>query len=163
MQHVTLCLCSLLAATSQFSIPIGQKMQLTGWENANNVRNATCAASKTPKAPTRVALLCILILWLSYLLADNWVICMLSLRCRLLQYAVFVGINGWHGNNIFSIFSVSCYGILLFKLFRRRNSSIPRGKRLTMYNKAIIGFGFCDMQNYQCLGKSYLTRLRLGW
>ena len=42
---------------------------------------------------------------------------MLSLRCRLLQYAVFVGINGWHGNNIFSIFSVSCYGILLFKLF----------------------------------------------
>ena len=29
---------------------------------------------------------------------------MLSLRCRLLQYAVFVGINGWHGNNIFSIF-----------------------------------------------------------
>ena len=124
MQHVTLCLCSLLAATSQFSIPIGQKMQLTGWENANNVRNATCAASKTPKAPTRVALLCILILWLSYLLADNWVICMLSLRCRLLQYAVFVGINGWHGNNIFSIFSVSCYGILLFKLFRRRNSFI---------------------------------------
>ena len=92
MQHVTLCLCSLLAATSQFSIPIGQKMQLTGWENANNVRNATCAASKTPKAPTRVALLCILILWLSYLLADNWVICMLSLRCRLLQYA---GIR-WH-------------------------------------------------------------------
>ena len=42
---------------------------------------------------------------------------MLSLRCRLLQYAVFVGINGWHGNNIFSIFSVSCYGIFLFKLF----------------------------------------------
>ena len=39
---------------------------------------------------------------------------------------------------------------------------IARGKRLTMYNKAIIGFGFCDMQNYQCLGKSYLTRLRLG-
>ena len=26
---------------------------------------------------------------------------MLSLRCRLLQYAVFVGINGWYGNNIF--------------------------------------------------------------
>ena len=38
-----------------------------------------------------------------------------SLRCRWLQYAVFVGINGWHGNNIFSIFSVSCYGISLFK------------------------------------------------
>ena len=41
---------------------------------------------------------------------------MLSLRCRLLQYAVFVGINGWHSINIFfSIFSVSCYGISLFK------------------------------------------------
>ena len=26
---------------------------------------------------------------------------------------------------------------------------------LTMYNKTIIGFGFCDMQNYQCLGQSY--------
>ena len=33
---------------------------------------------------------------------------------------------------------------------------------LKMYNKTIIGFGFCDMQNYQCLGKSYLLRLRLG-
>ena len=39
---------------------------------------------------------------------------MLSLRCRLLQYAVSVGINGWHGNNIFSIFSVSCYGASCF-------------------------------------------------
>ena len=26
---------------------------------------------------------------------------------------------------------------------------------LTMYNYTIIGFSFCDMQNYQCLGKSY--------
>ena len=57
MQHVSLCLCSLLSATNQFSIPIGQKMQLTGWENANNVRNATCAASKTSKVPTQDALL----------------------------------------------------------------------------------------------------------
>ena len=30
-----------------------------------------------------------------------------------------------------------------------------------MYNKTIIGFGFCDMQNNQCLGKSYQPRLRL--
>ena len=37
---------------------------------------------------------------------------MSSLRCRLLQYAVIIGINGWHGSNIFfSIFSISCYGI----------------------------------------------------
>ena len=49
---------------------------------------------------------------------------------------------------------------IFFKLFRGRNASMR--KRLTMYNKAIIGFGFCDMQNYQSLGKSYLTRLRLG-
>ena len=33
---------------------------------------------------------------------------------------------------------------------------------LKMHNKTIIGFGFCDMQNYQCLGKSYQPRLRLG-
>ena len=33
------CLCSLLAATSQFSVFIGQRMQL----NANNMRNATDA------------------------------------------------------------------------------------------------------------------------
>ena len=30
---------------------------------------------------------------------------------------------------------------------------------LKMYNKTIIGFGFCDMQNYQCLGKSYQITL----
>ena len=33
---------------------------------------------------------------------------------------------------------------------------------LEMYNKTITGFGFCDMQNYQCLGKSYQPRLRLA-
>jgi hypothetical protein len=27
---------------------------------------------------------------------------------------------------------------------------------LQMYNKTIIEFGFCDMQNYQGLGKPYL-------
>ena len=35
-------LCSLLAATSQFSILIGQNMQLTGCHNGNEMRNATC-------------------------------------------------------------------------------------------------------------------------
>ena len=30
------------------------------------------------------------------------------------------------------------------------------------YNKTIIGFAFCDMQNYQRLGKSYHPCLRLG-
>ena len=40
VQHVPLCLCSLLAATNQFSVVIGQKMQVTGWENANNMRYA---------------------------------------------------------------------------------------------------------------------------
>ena len=24
-------------------------------------------------------------------------------------------------------------------------------------NKTVIGLGFCDMQNYKCLGKSYIT------
>ena len=34
---------------------------------------------------------------------------------------------------------------------------------LEMYNKTIIGWGFCDMPNYQCRGKSYQPRLRLSW
>ena len=42
-------LCTLLAATSHFSVIIGQKMQLTGLENANNMRNATCADTQTSK------------------------------------------------------------------------------------------------------------------
>ena len=67
MQHVSLCLCSLLAATSQFSIPIGQKMQLTGWENANNVRNAICAASKISKVPMQDALL-----FISYSMTEDY-------------------------------------------------------------------------------------------
>ena len=50
MQHVSLYLCSLVAATSQFSVFIGQKMQLTGYENANNMRNVTCAATQTSNA-----------------------------------------------------------------------------------------------------------------
>ena len=36
-------LCSLLAATSQFTILIGHNMQLTGCHNGNEMRNATCA------------------------------------------------------------------------------------------------------------------------
>ena len=39
-------LCSLLAATSQFSILIGQKMQLTGCRNDNEMRNAICVDTK---------------------------------------------------------------------------------------------------------------------
>ena len=35
-------LCSLVAATSQFSILIGQRMQLTGCHNGNEIRNVTC-------------------------------------------------------------------------------------------------------------------------
>ena len=42
------------------------------------------------------------------------VICMLSLRCRLLQYAVFVGINGWYGNNIFLYIFCFIFQINLF-------------------------------------------------
>ena len=33
---------------------------------------------------------------------------------------------------------------------------------LEMYNKTIIEFGFCDMQNYQGLRKCYQPRPRLG-
>ena len=41
------CSCSLLPAKSLFSILIGQKMQMTGLDNANNMRNATCANTQT--------------------------------------------------------------------------------------------------------------------
>ena len=40
-------LCSLLAATSQFSILIGQNIQLTGCHNGNDMRNATCADTQS--------------------------------------------------------------------------------------------------------------------
>ena len=43
-QRDTLFLHSLLDATSWFSVFIDQKSQLTGWDNGNNMRNATCAA-----------------------------------------------------------------------------------------------------------------------
>ena len=39
-------LCSLLAANCQFSILIGQKKQLTGCHNGNEMRNETCADTK---------------------------------------------------------------------------------------------------------------------
>ena len=47
MQHGALSLCSLLAATSQFSICIGQKMQLTVWHNGNEMHNAICMDTQT--------------------------------------------------------------------------------------------------------------------
>ena len=46
MFYVYADLCSLLAATSKFSILIGQKMQLTGCHNGNEMRNAICVDSK---------------------------------------------------------------------------------------------------------------------
>ena len=44
VQHGSLSLCSLLAANSQISVPIGQKMQLTGCDYGNDMRNAICMA-----------------------------------------------------------------------------------------------------------------------
>ena len=43
MFYVYADLISFLAATSQFSILIGQNMQLAGCHNSNEMRNATCA------------------------------------------------------------------------------------------------------------------------
>ena len=56
-------LCSLLAATNQYSVFIGQKMHLTGCYFGNEKGNATCAASKTSNVPTQDALL-----FISYIL-----------------------------------------------------------------------------------------------
>ena len=47
MQHGALSLCSLLAATSQFSAFIGHKMQLTCWHNGTEVRNVICVDTQT--------------------------------------------------------------------------------------------------------------------
>ena len=40
-------LCSLPIATSQFSVLISQKIQVTGWNNGNDMRNETCANTQT--------------------------------------------------------------------------------------------------------------------
>ena len=40
-------LCSLLAAISQFSVLINQKMRLTGWRNSYDMRNTTSADTQT--------------------------------------------------------------------------------------------------------------------
>ena len=80
--------------------------------------------------------------WISYLLADNSVICML--------------INIYCFTSHVYYFRLQIYDktIIEFSLWF---------SPLEMYNKTIIGFGFCDMQNYQYLGKSYYQpRLRLG-
>ena len=54
------------------------------------------------------------------------------------------------GNNVkfarFVLLAVSEEAILFFR---------------SMYNKTIIRFGFCDIQNNQGLGKGYQSRLRL--
>ena len=56
---------------------------------------------------------------------------------------------------MFTIFGLKCTIKQLLNLILWFSS-------LEMHNKTIIGFGFCDMQNYQCLGKSCQPRLRLG-
>ena len=78
--------------------------------------------------------------WISYLLADN-------VNCMLINFCCFT-------SHVY-YFRLDIYDktIIEFSLW----FSSPE-----MYNKTIIGFGFCDMQNYQCLGKSYQPRLRLG-
>ena len=58
-------LCSLLAATIQNSVVIGQKIKLIGCHSGNDgneMRNATCLATKTSKFPTEVNLLLFAIL-----------------------------------------------------------------------------------------------------
>ena len=74
-----------------------------------------------------------------------YLICMLSQRCRLLEHTVLVGMAEKQNNEIFWYFPlIWCYGISFFKFFP-----------LKMFNKTVIGLGFCDTQNYQCLGWSY--------
>ena len=81
--------------------------------------------------------------WISYWLADNW-------------------ISFWLGDNSVICMSILlCFFIVLYFLlfyFLGLKSTIKQlldlvfSFTLKMYNKAIIGLGFCDMQNCQCLG-----------
>ena len=90
-------LCSLLAANSQFSILIGQKMQLTGCHNGNEMRNATCVDTK------------ISIEWpyCSFLYCGNVVFCVYADLCSLLaansQFSILIGqkmqLTGCHNGN----------------------------------------------------------------
>ena len=47
MQHGASLLCSLLAATRQFSVVIGQKIRLSGSYNGNEMRSAICLDKQT--------------------------------------------------------------------------------------------------------------------
>ena len=49
MQRAVLFLCGLLPATRLFCVLVGQKIQLTGYDN-NGMRNATFADKQTPLA-----------------------------------------------------------------------------------------------------------------
>ena len=64
----------------------------------------------------------------SYLLADNWLICRLRAKCMIST------------NNINSGSRHGVFVIIFFK---------------TMYNKTTIRFSFCDILNNQGLGKCY--------
>ena len=72
---------------------------------------------------------------------------MLSLRCTLLRYAVLVGMKTKQISKI--IFDLLMVSRFLSSLVDEMNN-----KTIKMYNKTIIGFGYCDMLNYQNLGKS---------
>ena len=58
MQHAILFVCTLLAATSQLSILIGQKMQLTGLDDCNDMLGATCADTQTSLRGPAIYSLC---------------------------------------------------------------------------------------------------------
>ena len=56
----------LLAATSQFSVSIGYKMQLTGCHNDDEMRNPTCVEMQTSEVPTRMNLLLVTMVCVSF-------------------------------------------------------------------------------------------------
>ena len=87
---------------------------------------------------------------------------MLSLRCRLLQYAVSLASMVGMATTFFRYFLFHVMASSFLSSSEGEMRQLLEEKDLKCIIKAIIGFGFCDMQNYQSLGKSYLTRLRLG-
>ena len=80
-------------------------------------------------------------MWVICRLADNSISCWQLSACWAYEVYFFMVLRA-----MFVIFGLkSVIKQLLNLLFGFQSA-------LEMYSKTIIGFGFCDMQNYQCLG-----------
>ena len=87
---------------------------------------------------------------------------MLSLRCRLLQYAVFVGINVGMATTFFRYFLFHVMASCFLSSSEGEIRQLLEEKDLQCVIKQLSDSVFVICKIIKCLGKSYLTRLRLG-